>query len=318
MTKTQQKILEAVGVLSRNRLRFSSFSKKHTLDINKHVDEIKVPGFVCAKDKGCLVLAESWFRERGIYISWGTLGGTVLSGFFLYLTLVMPWLSDAPINIGGVVALCFTACIGFLLVYPLLFAAKNELKLQGLQYTVFNSISKNVHFVSDVDFQPKTCRWDECTFCLAYSAGGVEGFYYELKGYLFNEDGSVKDSFSFDDYHYMATNSNSSRQWMINDLSARFEYVRRFMEEGADSVEPVTELLDLTPSLSETAHRFQPKSKASDGKKFHLIYSIVRTIFLIPFSVQVVGHYIFCRYCHLPQWPQGVIDECGEEVFPKR
>ena len=72
--------------------------------------------------------------------------------------------------------------------------------------------------MSDVDFNTRTCRWNECTFCLAYSAGGVEGYYYELKGYLFNQDGSVRDSFSFDDYHYMPKNSDTARQTMIDDL----------------------------------------------------------------------------------------------------
>lgn len=318
MNKAQQKILEAVGVLSNNRLRFSSFSKNNILDVNRGLDRIKEPGFMCVRQRGCLVLAESWFRERGLYFSWGVLGGVVLLSIFLYLSLIMPWFSDVQVGVAEIVLLTFLAFLGFLFSYPLFFAAKSEVKTQGLQYTIFNADSKNVHFVSEVDFQPKTCRWDECTFCLAYSAGSIEGYYYELKGYLFNEDGTVRDSFSFDDYHYMTSNSDNARQAMIDDLSARFEYVRRFMEEGADSVEPVMGGLDLRPSLSEAAHRFQPRSKASEGKKFHIIYSIVRTVFLIPFSVQVVGHYFFCRYCRLPQWPQSVIDECGEEVFPKR
>ncbi|WP_280541068.1 hypothetical protein [Chromohalobacter sp. 11-W] len=318
MNKAQQKILEAVGVLSKNRDSFSVFSKSHILDIKEGVREVKVPDFVCARKSNCLVLSESWFRERGLYVSWGTLGGIVLLVFFLSFPLAMPWIYEVEVDAGGVVALSFMAFLGFLFSYPLLFAAKSELKTQGLQYTIFNHDSKRIYFVSDVDFQPKTCRWDECTFCLAYSAGSIEGYYYELKGYLFNKDGSVRDSFSFDDYHYMTSNSDNARQAMIDDLSARFEYVRRFMEEGADSVEPVMGGLDLRPSLSEAAHRFQPRSKASEGKKFHIIYSIVRTVFLIPFSVQVVGHYFFCRYCRLPQWPQSVIDECGEEVFPKR
>ncbi|MCK0746812.1 DUF6708 domain-containing protein [Chromohalobacter nigrandesensis] len=317
MNKAQQKILEAVGILNNNRLRFSSFSKKHIFDVKKVSNEIKTPGFMCARQKGCLVLAESWFRERGLYVSWGTLGGTFLLGAGCFAALAV-FFKEGLFNIPATLSAFAMAVIGFVTGYPLLFAAKSELKLQGLQYTIFNTDSKNVHFVSEVDFQPKTCRWDECTFCLAYSAGSIEGYYYELKGYLFSEDGSVRDSFSFDDYHYMTSNSDNARQAMIDDLSARFEYVRRFMEEGADSVEPVTGSLDLKPSLSEAAHRFQPRSKASEGKKFHIIYSIVRTVFLIPFSVQVVGHYFFCRYCRLPQWPQSVIDECGEEVFPRR
>ncbi|MDH2420306.1 DUF6708 domain-containing protein [Cobetia amphilecti] len=318
MNKVQQKILEAVGLLSSNRLSCSSFSKKYILDVSKKSSEIKPSSFTCTKRKDCLILAESWFRERGLYVSWGTLGGGVILGFFLFFPLVMPWIYEAQIDVGGIIALSFMAFLGFLFSYPLLFAAKSELKTQGFQYTIFNHDSKNIHFVSDVDFQPKTCRWEECTFCLAYSAGSIEGYYYELKGYLFNEDGSVKDSFSFDDYHYMISNSDNTRQMMIKDLSARFEYVRRFMEEGPDSVEAVTGTLDLKPSLSEAAHRFQPRSKASEGNKFHIIYSIVRAVFLITFSVQVVGHYFFCRYCRLPQWPQNVIDECGEDVFPKR
>ncbi|MDH2291437.1 hypothetical protein QD172_09250 [Cobetia sp. 10Alg 146] len=318
MNKVQRKILEAVGVLSNNRLDYSSFSKKHMFDVKKKAEEIKSPEFVCAINCHSLVLSESWFRERGLYVSWGTLGGGVILGFFLFFPLVMPWVYKIQVDVGGIIALSFMASLGFLFSYPLLFSAKSELKTQGFQYTIFNHDSKNIHFVSDVDFQPKTCSWDECTFCLAYSAGSIEGYYYELKGYLFNEDDSVRDSFSFDDYHYMITDSDNTRQMMIKDLSARFEYVRRYMQEGPDSVEPVTGSLDLKPSLSEAAHRFQPRSKASEGKKFHIIYSIVRAVFLIPFSVQVVGHYFFCRYCRLPQRPQSVIDECGEDIFPKR
>ncbi|MBU3009637.1 hypothetical protein [Cobetia amphilecti] len=318
MNKFQQKVLEEVGVLSKNRLRLSTFSHKHIFDVKKELDIIKEPSFICKRNRGCLVLAESWFRERGIYLSWGLLGGVVLLGFFLYVALILPWTLERDITIADVVFPILMVPLGFLFSSPLLFAAKSELKTQGLQYTVFNQNSKNIHFVSDVDFNTKTCHWNEYTFCLAYSAGGIEGYYYELKGYLLNKDGSIRDSFSFDDYHYMPSNSDIARQAMLDDLTARFEYIRRFMEEGAEAEEPVKGALDLTPTLSEAAHRFQPRSKPSEGKLLHIIYSLVRVLFLIPFSIQVVGHYFFCRYCRLPTWPQNVIDECGEDIFPKR
>ncbi|MBY5924406.1 MULTISPECIES: hypothetical protein [unclassified Halomonas] len=318
MTNIQKKILEAVGVLSRNRLRLSTFSQNHIFDVTEGLDIIKVPSFICTRDKECLVLAESWFRERGLYLSWGTIGGTVILGFFLYIALVLPWTVERDLGIMDALILPLMGCLGFLFSFPLVFAAKGELKNQGLQYAVFNQRTKNIHYVSDVDFNTRTCRWDECTFCLAYSAGGIEGNYYELKGYLLDQEGSVRDSFSFDDYYYMPSNSATSRQAMIDDLTARFEYVRRFMEEGAEAKEPVRGGLDLTPTLSEAAHRFQPRSTPSDGKVAHVIYSLVRVVFLVPFSVQVVGHYFFCRYCRLPTWPQSVIDECGEDIFPKR
>lgn len=318
MNNFQKKALEEVGVLSKNRLRFSTFSQNHIFDVKKGLDIIKVPDFICVRDKGCLVLAESWFRERGIYLSWGTIGGIVLLGFFLYISLILPWTLERDVGFADVFISIIMIPLGLLFSSPLLFAAKSELRTQGLQYTIFNQRSKNIHFVSDVDFNTRTCRWNECTFCLAYSAGGVEGYYYELKGYLFNQDGSVRDRFSFDDYHYMPKNSDTARQTMIDDLTARFEYIRRFMQEGAEAEEPVKGALDLTPTLSEAAHRFQPRSKPSEGKTAHIIYSIVRILFLIPFSVQVVGHSFFCRYCRLPTWPQSVIDECGEDIFPKR
>lgn len=317
MNNAQKKILEAVGIVSNNRLKFSKFSHENIFNIKDFKEINKAPSLVCAKSERCLIMTNSWFRESGMYLSWGSLGGFFLISI-CFFAMVYSGLYNGFFDIGGILLAIGIFIIAFLASYPLLFAAKSELKLQGLQYTIFNTDSKNVHFVSDVDFQPKTCCWEECTFCLAYSAGSIEGYYYELKGYLFNEDGSVRDSFSFDDYHYMISNSDNTRQAMIKDLSARFEYVRRFMEEGADSVEHIAGSLDLKPSLSEAAHRFQPRSKASEGKKFHVIYSIVRTMFLIPFSVQVVGHYFFCRYCRLPQWPQSVIDECGEDIFPKR
>ncbi|MFC0339140.1 hypothetical protein SAMN05421848_0667 [Kushneria avicenniae] len=237
---------------------------------------------------------------------------------FSFFPLVMPWVYDVDIDARGVIALFFMVILGFLFSYPLIFFAKFELKIKGFQYAVFDSFSIKVHFVSDVDFQPKTCRWDECTFCIAYSARSIEGYYYELRGYLFNDDGSVRDSFSFDDYHYMTSNSEQERQWMIEDLSARFEYVRRFMEDGATSVEPVAERLDLKPSLSKSAQYLFLGSKSSEGKTFHVLYSITRSILFIFVGVQVIGHYFFCRYCRSPEWPQSVIDECGEEVFPRR
>ncbi|SPJ33556.1 hypothetical protein [Kushneria phyllosphaerae] len=317
MNKAQKKILEAVGVLSKNRIYYSAFSKKHVLDVKGGRSEVKIPSFICSKTNNCLILAESWFRERGLYLSWGAIGSAFLLSICVYFSAAI-FLKEGITNVPATLAAMTALVMGWASAYPLFFAAKSELKKQGLQYAIFNTESKNIYFVSDLDFQSKTCRWEECTFCIAYSAGSIEGRYYELRGYLFNDDGSVRDSFSFDDYHYMTTNSEQHRQLMVEDLSARFEYVRRFMEDGADSVEPVTGHLDLKPSLSEAAHRFQPRSKVSDGKKFHIIYSIVRTVFLIPFSVQVVGHYFFCRYCRLPEWPQSVIDECGKEVFPRR
>jgi len=276
-----------------------------------------MPASVFFNRDNCLVLANSWFRESGMYLSWGSIGGLFLlsAGFFAALAV---FYKEGLFNVPATLAALSMGATGFVTGYPLLFSAKSELKIQGLKYVIFNAQSKNVHFVSDVDFEPKTCRWDECTFCLAYSAGSIEGYYYELKGYLFNEDGSVKDSFSFDDYHHMTSNSDSARQDMIDDLYGRFEYVRRFMEEGADSVEPVTPSLTLSPSLSQAVEYLYPGSRGQTRLGFHIIYSIIRLI-LLPFvGVQAVGHYFFCRYCRLPQWPQSVIDECGEEVIPSR
>ncbi|WP_136067619.1 hypothetical protein [Modicisalibacter radicis] len=318
MNKVQHKILEAVGVYRHGRLTYSTFSREHTFDIKQAQTTPEVPASVFARRNNCLVLANAWFRESGMYLSWGTLGGTVLLAIFMYLALIMPWLSEVEIGVSGGLLLVFFLILGIFFSYPLLFSAKSELKLQGLRYVIFNTHSKNVHFVSDVDFQPRSCRWDECTFCIAYSAGSIEGYYYVLKGYLLNEDGSVKDSFSFDDYHHMTSNSDKARQSMIGDLSARFEYVRRCMEEGGDSVEPVPVSLGLKPSLGEAAEYLFPGARGSTRLTFHIVYSIIRTL-LLPFvGVQVVGHYFFCRYCRLPQWPQAVIDECGEEIFPKR
>jgi len=317
MNKAQHQILEAVGLYRKSRLTYSAFSREHTLDITKPQSVSLVPASVFAKKQNCLVLANSWFRESGMYLSWGTIGGLFLLSVGFLVTLAI-FYKEGLFNVPATLAALASGAIGFVTGYPLLFSAKSELKIQGLKYVIFNTQSKNVHFVSDVDFEPKTCRWDECTFCLAYSAGSIEGYYYELKGYLFNEDGSVRDSFSFDDYHYMRSSDDYSRQRMIDDLSARFEYVRRFMEDEENSSEPIEEYLDLSPSLSDAAHRLQARSIDSDSKLSNVIYSIVRAIFLIPFSVQVVGHYFFCRYCRLPQWPQSVIEECGEEVIPSR
>lgn len=317
MNKVQHKILEAVGLYRNSWLTYSTFSRKHTFDLKQAQTTPNAPTSVFSKRNNCLVLANAWFRESGMYLSWGSLGSVFLMGICTFLAGVI-FLKEGVSNIPATLAALAALAMGYSSGYPLFFAAKSELKLQGLKYTIFNTQSKNVHFVSDVDFEPKTCRWDECTFCLAYSAGSIEGYYYELKGYLFNEDGSVKDSFSFDDYHHMMSNSDAARKEMTDDLYGRFEYVRRFMEDGADSVEPVTPSLTLFPSLSEAAEYLYPGSRGETRLGFHIVYSIIRLI-LLPFvGVQIVGHYFFCRYCRLPQWPQSVIDECGEEVFPSR
>jgi len=317
MNKTQHQILDAVGLYRNSRLTYSAFSKERTFNTKQTYETPKEPISVFSKNDRCLALANSWFRESGMYLSWGILGGLFLVGICLF-AILYSGIYNGFFDMGGIFLAIGACTVGFLAGYPLLFAAKSELKFQGLKYTIFNTQSKSVHFVSDVDFEPKTCRWDECTFCLAYSAGSIEGYYYELKGYLFNEDGSVKDSFSFDDYHHMTSNSDSARQDMIDDLYGRFEYVRRFMEEGADSVEPVTPSLTLSPSLSEAVEYLYPGSRGQTRLGFHIIYSIIRLI-LLPFvGVQAVGHYFFCRCCRLPQWPQSVIDECGEEVIPSR
>jgi len=317
MNKVQNKIVEAVGLYRNGRLTYSTFSREHTFAIKQAQMTVKAPVSVFSKQNYCLVLANSWFRESGMYLSWGGLGSAFFLGLFMFSISGLFYYNDAS-SLSVILAAIFVFFVSISAGYPLFFAAQCELKFQGVKYAIFNTQSKNVHFVSDVDFEPKTCRWEECTFCLAYSAGSIEGYYYELKGYLFNEDGSVRDSFSFDDYHYMRSSDDYSRQRMIDDLSARFEYVRRFMEDEENSPEPIEEYLDLSPSLSDAAHRLQARSIDSDSKLSNVIYSIVRAFFLIPFSVQVVGHYFFCRYCRLPQWPQSVIDECGEEVIPSR
>lgn len=317
MNKVQNKILEAVGLYRNGRLTYSTFSREHTFAIKQAQMTVKAPVSVFSKQHYCLVLANSWFRESGMYLSWGSLGSAFFLGLFMFSISGLFYYNDAS-SLSVILAAIFVFFVSISAGYPLFFAAQCELKFQGVKYAIFNTQSKNVHFVSDVDFEPQTCRWDECTFCLAYSAGSVEGYYYELKGYLFNEDGSVRDSFSFDDYHHMTSNSDSARQDMIDDLYGRFEYIRRFMEEGADSVEPVTPSLTLSPSLSEAVEYLYPGSLGQTRLGFHIIYSIIRLI-LLPFvGVQAVGHYFFCRYCRLPQWPQSVIDECGEEVIPSR
>ena len=118
MNNFQKKALEEVGVLSKNRLRLSTFSQNHIFDVKKGLDIIKVPDFICVREKGCLVLAESWFRERGIYLSWGTLGGIVLLGFFLYTSLILPWTLERDVGIADVFISIIMIPLGLLFSSP--------------------------------------------------------------------------------------------------------------------------------------------------------------------------------------------------------
>lgn len=65
------------------------------------------------------------------------------------------------------------------------------------------------------------------------------------------------------------------------------------MEQGVYSIETNTASLDLKLKLSSAAYRLHPRSETSEYNKPHVIYSIVRPMLMIAFSVQVMGYYCF-------------------------
>ncbi|WP_129591329.1 hypothetical protein [Salinicola tamaricis] len=165
MNRVQQKILEAVGLLSSNRQHFSSFSKEHVFDVRTPAEKAKTPGFVGAQENGCLVLAESWFRERGLYLSWGSLGAIFFAGMFVFIFFRLG-VHNGLFNAPAILSMVFAFIILSLGGYPLFFAARSELKLQGLQYCVFSSSSKEVFLLVRLIFSREAAAGTNARFVL--------------------------------------------------------------------------------------------------------------------------------------------------------
>ena len=274
-------------------------------------DEAWASRLTLVRNKELLGVADSEFRRRGIYLSWGSSLGLVLIGWFIFMASI-PFSSPlAPFWIIPFFALMFLPFAA-----GLWWLARQEIKRYAIYPVVFNRRTGNVHFFSIHDGQPVTYPWRQCIYCVVPKRnGGPEGSYYELRGYVLNKrHGGVMDSFSIGEE---AINVGRSMGGFIERwFSCHYEYVRAFMTlDSIDGLDAPSEedYLSLKPSFERSMNMVQPKVESTSliVRSLSLLMSIVT---VIPEFLGGVGHYLCCKYCKVPQWSQEIIEECGPEI----
>ncbi|WP_129141634.1 DUF6708 domain-containing protein [Modicisalibacter coralii] len=187
-------------------------------------------------------------------------------------------------------------------------AAWFEVNRDSIYPVVFNRKTGKVYFFSDQDGRPRQMPWQECSYAVAYKGRSIVACQYELRGFIMSGY-RVEDSFSFGDTIY------EFREAPKNEVFYLFYYVQAFMEHNEDFEKP-ERLMSWRPSLAESARHTIPRL-VTNNTTVNVLSTVFYRSMCVFFSWQILGHYLISRYGKIPQWPQEIIDECGEGIILK-
>jgi hypothetical protein len=128
---------------------------------------------------------------------------------------------------------------------------------------------------------------------------------------VLDDDEKVIDTFSVGRRLLLTTGEDSSiGQQVIHELHASFEYYRRFMEDGASSVPPVTEFLSSKVSLRNSL-KLQFEDAPDIVKSGHPALWLLLIVTALPSLIEGTMHYIAQLTCREPIWPDEVERACA-------
>jgi hypothetical protein len=130
---------------------------------------------------------------------------------------------------------------------------------------------------------------------------------------VLDEKGGVCDSFTFGKRVVLASSEEGKLgKQVMNELYEDFEYYRRFMEEGPESLPPVAGFLSTEISFRNSL-KLQFDGMSDMMKSGNTFLWLTGVIAAIPTFFLAVAYHIAQLTCHEPVWPDKVKRSCSAE-----
>ncbi|CAB3810406.1 hypothetical protein LMG28688_07245 [Paraburkholderia caffeinitolerans] len=127
-----------------------------------------------------------------------------------------------------------------------------------------------------------------------------------LRCYVLAEDGkTIVNTFSFG--KRMVVGGSETSAWgqrVFEQLLTNFEFVRKFMEDGPESVPPIKKYLSEGPSLSASASVLLQNFQRL--RNSNAVLWVLMTVIALPMCLMVLLHYIAQLTSREPVWPDDV------------
>ncbi|MDR2324181.1 MAG: hypothetical protein LBE51_02075 [Acidovorax sp.] len=261
--------------------------QKQRLDVDP-VYQLSVIDF----NSNYMELVDKWFVSRGAPTS----GALILGFFVLFVVGAWPYYYFTEESVGDGFGL---AALSITLISLLPMALSIWLfKKDAFRFTYFpiriNRKTRMVH-VFRTDGTVLSSSWDDVFFCISELPRNN----FEIHGNILNDDGdTVKETFAFMLWGVGVRD--------LGELLRYWEFVRRYMEEGPESVLNIVEyclpIKNQRESFAFGFHRMH-------GESAHVNF-IFQIVFLLMYFIFYPGRWIAMHTSKLPIWPQETEEAC--------
>ncbi|MDW5417067.1 DUF6708 domain-containing protein [Iodobacter sp. CM08] len=240
-------------------------------------------------------LVDKYFMWKG-HLAMFAMSAIVLFTAMIVGTIVTGFTRPGGMS-GGEWVVVFVLLIG---VPPILFFF-SKLKKEAFAYTHYpirlNRQTRMVH-VFRVDGTVLSVPWDEVFFCIASAGKGN----WEIQGHILGKDKKTV----FDTFAFMLVTSSKSGSSVLKNY---WEFVRRYMEEGPESViEGITAYLPISDQRETFVAAFR-RMHFTLGAGFFILEFLILLIYLIIYPAR----WFAMRTSKIPQWPKEIEAQCPVE-----
>ena len=302
--------LGLIGSYPKQRL-LTDLERDHWLDQKRRLNvEPHYQLSVIRSNSSYLESVDKWFAWKGLL----TAVGSIIACIFVYGTFAVGLQSDGiPWNKMAAedkfAQIIFSMAI-FLLSFPLIWLGIWLIKKESFAYTHypirFNYRSRLVH-VFRTDGTTVSAPWEQVFFTLGHLKQWNE---WEVRGHILEPDRvTVRETFALSYVGSLnATDADpGTMEYSSEDfVRAHWEFVRRFMEDGPESV-----LSQVRFCMPVDGRRESFRVGAARVFANFASAPIVLYWMMFPFcSIVSVFRWIAMRTSKVPQWPKDIEDDC--------
>lgn len=264
-----------------------------------------------------LEVCDGLYREKG----WGVLAFFTAGIAALCLMAMTAWMAThvpAAIEEKGETSLARWVLGIFLLVETGVFILPLRSLLQDcFNYTRrpirFNRVDRKIYaFCHNGPGGVVSVPWDDAFLYVERQpkAGLTSTAARMVRCLVLDEQGQVSDSFRIGKRVVLASSEEGEiGKRVMAELYEDFEYYRRFMEDGLDSVPPVTEFLSTKVSFRNSL-KLQFDGMSDMFRSGNLFLLFVGIVAAIPTFLLAVAYHVAQLTCREPVWPDDVERAC--------
>ncbi|MFC7421848.1 DUF6708 domain-containing protein [Iodobacter arcticus] len=240
-------------------------------------------------------LVDKYFMWKGFLTIFTT------CAIFLSIYMILGTLIAGYTREGGLSGALWIISFVFLLGVPFICFFISKLKKEAFAYTHYpvrlNRQTRMVH-VFRIDGTVLSVPWDEVFFCIASAGKGN----WEIQGHILGKDKKTV----FDTFAFMLVTSSKAGNAVLKNY---WEFVRRYMEEGPESViEGITAYLPISDQRETFKAAFL---------RMHFTVGAMPIILQIPlllvYLIIYPARWFAMRTSKIPMWPKEIEDQCPVE-----